>query len=229
MIVPENDSLYNSRFHVLILDQDGAKVRPVQDVDVSGWTWQTPASGGPIVWGLGDKGGYEAFSVGDYTNKAPFRSIAKLTADTAASGPAFGVARSDRELWVASGHSGRFDLDPEKGAIEPRSPIVQPGPAMAPIQKAGKLVVMTFQDQQSGGVALWAIDPDTNAIVWKTIVGAPWVATPRASTGDELSVMARDGREVILKCGPARARRLRRRVGAKAGRLFVTLRAEAAG
>ena len=64
LIVPENDSLYNSRFHIMILDEDGAKVRPVQDVDVSGWTWQTPASAGPIVWGLGDKGGYEAFSRG---------------------------------------------------------------------------------------------------------------------------------------------------------------------
>ena len=29
-----------------------------------GWTWQTPASAGPIVWGLGDKGGYEAFARG---------------------------------------------------------------------------------------------------------------------------------------------------------------------
>ena len=58
--------------------------------------------------------------MGDYTNKAPFRSLAKLTADSVSSGPAFALARSDRELWVASGHSGRFDLDLEKGTIEPR-------------------------------------------------------------------------------------------------------------
>ena len=88
LVVPENDSLYNSQLHVLVLDKDGAKVRPVQDVDVAGWTWQTPASAGPIVWGLGDKGGYEAFSVGDYTNKTPFRSLAKLTADSVSTGPA---------------------------------------------------------------------------------------------------------------------------------------------
>jgi tetratricopeptide (TPR) repeat protein len=199
LIVPENDSLYNSRLHVLILEKEGAKVRPVQDMDVSGWTWQTPASAGPIVWGLGDKGGYEAFSVGDYANKAPFRSLARLAADSVASGPAFALARSDRELWVASGHSGRFDLDLERGAIEPRSPIVQPGPAVAPIQKAGKFVVMTFQDQQNGGLALWAIDPDSNTVAWKTVVGTPWLASPAAGAGDSLSVIARDGREVLLK------------------------------
>jgi outer membrane protein assembly factor BamB len=199
LIVPENDSLYNSRMHVLILDKDGAKVRKVQDVDVSGWTWQTPSSAGPVVWGLGDKGGYEAFSVGDYANKAPFRSVARLTADSVASGPAYALARSDRELWVASGHSGRFDLDLERGTIEPRTPIVQPGPAAAPIQKAGKLVVMTFQDQQNGGLALWAIDPDSSTVAWKTVVGTPWIASPVAGVGDSLSLIARDGREVLLK------------------------------
>ncbi len=198
LIVPENDSLYNSRFHIMILDEDGAKVRPVQEVDVSGWTWQTPASAGPIVWGLGDKGGYEAFSVGDYTSKTPFRSLARLTADSASTGPAFALARSDRELWVASAHSGRFDLDLERGTIEARSPIVQPGPAAAPIQKAGKLVIMTFQDQSSGGVALWAFDTDSSSVVWKTIVGVPWIVSPAAGTGGSLSLIARDGREVQL-------------------------------
>ena len=185
--------------HVLILEKDGAKVRPVQDMDVSGWTWQTPTSAGPIVWGLGDKGGYEAFSVGDYANKAPFRSLARLTTDSVSSGPAFALARSDRELWVASGHSGRFDLDLERGTIEARTPIVQPGTAVAPIQKVGKLVVMTFQDQQNGGVTLWAIDPDSSTVAWKSVVGTPWLASPAASAAESLSVIARDGREVVLK------------------------------
>ncbi len=199
LVVPENDSLYNSRLHVLILDQDGAKVKPAQDLEVSGWTWQAPASAGPVVWGLGDRGGYEAFSVGDYASKTPFRSIARLTPDAVSSGPAFALARSDRELWVASGHSGRFDLDLERGAIEPRVPVLQPGPALAPIQKAGKLVIMTFQDQANGGVALWAFDPDSNTVIWKTTVGAPWVAAPASAGGAALSVIARDGREVLLK------------------------------
>src|ERR1019366_134345 len=122
-----------------------------------------------------------------------------LTADAVSSGPAFALARSDRELWVASGHSGRFELDLERGAIEPRAPILQPGPALAPMQKAGKLVIMTFQDQANGGVALWALDPDSNTVVWKTAVGAPWVAAPASAAGEALSVIARDGREVLLK------------------------------
>jgi outer membrane protein assembly factor BamB len=199
LLVAENDSLYDSRLHVIVLDEDGAKARPIQAVEVSGWTWQTPASSGPIVWGIGDRGGYEAFAVGDYASKAPFRSVARLTADATATGPAFALARSDRELWVASAHSGRFELDPERGTIEPRTPIVQPGPALAPIQVAGHLLVMTFQDLQTGGVALWGIDPETSTIAWKTVVGSPWTTPLEAPNGAEgLTILTRDGREVPL-------------------------------
>jgi outer membrane protein assembly factor BamB len=199
LIVAENDSLYDSRLHVLVLDEDGAKVRPAQAVEVAGWTWQTPASSGSIVWGIGDKGGYEAFSVGDYASKAPFRSVAKLTADAKSSGPAFPLARSDRELWVSSGHSGRFELDPERGTIEPRAPIAQPGPAVAPIQVAGNLLVMTFQDRETDGIALVAIDPETGAIAWKTVVGSPWTTPPEPQEGAAgLSFITRNGVEAHL-------------------------------
>ena len=73
LVIPENDSLADSRWHILVVDEDGVKVKPVQEVEVSGWTWSTPATSGSIVWATGDKGGYEAFAVGDYASKAPFR------------------------------------------------------------------------------------------------------------------------------------------------------------
>jgi outer membrane protein assembly factor BamB len=199
LVIPDNESLADSRWHVLVLDHDGARVRPVQYIEVAGWTWHTPASAGPIVWATGDKGGYEAFAVGDHASKTPFRSVARLTPDSTRSGPAFALARSDRELWVASGHSGRFALDPERGSIEPKSPIAQPGPALAPIQVAGNLVVLTFQDEATGGVALLGIDADSGTIVWKTVVGAPWPAPLTAPAGSsDLSLFGRDGRAVSI-------------------------------
>ncbi len=199
LIIPDNESLDDSRWHVLVLDQDGAKMRPTQSVAVSGWTWDTPASAGSIVWATGDKGGYEAFAVGDYASKAPFRSIARLTPDARASGPAYALARSDRELWLAAGHTGHFALDPERGTIDPRSPIAQPGPACAPIQAADRLVVLTFQDQETGGVALWAFDNETGDIVWKTVLGAAW-PTPLSSAVSKgnLALFGRDGREIVV-------------------------------
>ena len=173
LIIPQNDSLTDSHWQVLLIDEEGSKVKPVQEVKVSGWTWQTPTAAGQIVWAIGDLAAFEAFAVGDYTTKTPFRSVAKLTPDARASGPAYALARSERELWAASGHSGKFLLDPEHGSIQ-ASPMLTPGPARAPIQAAGNVLVATFQDRGLGGTALLGIDPESAVVVWKTVVGSPW-------------------------------------------------------
>ena len=199
LVIPQNDTLSDSIWQVLVMDSDGGKVRPVQELKVAGWTWQTPAESGQIVWATGDKSGYEAFAVGDYSSKIPFRSVAKLTADAVASGPAYALARSEREMWAASGHPGKYVLDPEHGAIRPAAPLPLPGPAVAPIQFAANVIVATFQDSVSGGVALWGLDSETAAVVWKTVVGAPW-PSPLARSADSmrLTTLGRDGREVVI-------------------------------
>ena len=43
--------------------------------------------------------------------------IARIPPDEQPSGPAFALARSERELWVGSGRSGRYELDPEGGKL----------------------------------------------------------------------------------------------------------------
>jgi outer membrane protein assembly factor BamB len=199
LIVPENDSFFESRWHILVLDEDGARAHPVQDIEVSGWTWGTPTSSGSIVWAIGDKGGYAAYGVGDYASKQPFRRVAELTADSDPSGPAFGLARSERELWVASGHAGQFTLDLERASIEPKAPLAQPGPALAPIQVVGSTFVFTFQDDETGGVALLGIESDTGAVAWRTVVGARW-PSPLAPAGPSgsLTGLGRDGREISI-------------------------------
>ncbi len=198
LIVPENDTLADSRWHVLVLDEDGSKSRKVQEVPVAGWTWQTPAGSGQILWATGDRAAFEAFAVGEYTSKSPFRSVAKLSPDAHATGPAFALARSEREMWAASGHSGKFVLDPEHGSIQP-TPLGVPGPARAPIQVAGNTLVPTFHDRELGGTALLGIDPESGVVTWKTVVGSAWPAELDASgeTGS-LSTLSRDGREVTI-------------------------------
>ncbi len=155
LIIPENDSLADSRWHILVLEQDGARLRPVQEVPVSGWTWQTPASVGSIVWATGDKGGYQAFSVGDYGSKEPFHSIARLTADATSTGPAFALARSERELWVASGHPGLVALDPERESITPKSAFVAPGPRSSRCRQRAKSSSRRFGSNQAVESRSW--------------------------------------------------------------------------
>lgn len=198
LIIPGNDSLTNSRWQVLVMDEEGSKIKPVQEIPVAGWTWQTPTGSGAFVWATGDRGAFEAFAVGEYGSKAPFHSVAKMTPDERETGPAFALARSERELWSASGHTGRYDLDPEHGTIQV-SPITAPGPAKAPIQAAGKLLVAAFQDSDLGGTALLGIEPDAARVAWKTVIGSAWSTEVMASTDPVgLSTLGRDGHEVLI-------------------------------
>ena len=58
---------------------------------------------------------------------------------------------------------------------------------------------MTFQDQETSGVALWGMDAETGAIAWKTIVAAPWPTPLAASAGsNDLVMLGRDGRDVRI-------------------------------
>ncbi|MHB1559027.1 MAG: outer membrane protein assembly factor BamB family protein [Isosphaeraceae bacterium] len=199
LVVPQNDSMADGRWQILLIDEEGTKVKPVQEIKIAGWTWQTPAQSGPFVWATGDRMGFEAFAVGEETSKNPFRSVAKLTPDQKASGPSYAIGRSERELWAACGHSGKYKLDPEHGTIEYSPPLQAPGPASGLFQKAGKYLIATFLDRDLEGTALWAIDPDTASVAWKTVVGAPWhTKLGRLGTPPAFSMLTRDGREVTI-------------------------------
>jgi outer membrane protein assembly factor BamB len=205
LVIAENATLHDSRWRVYLIDPDGTKLRAVQQVAVAGWTWSTPASAGSVIWAAGDRGSVAAFGVGSYEEKAPFRLIARTEPEQVESGPAFALARSDRELWLASGRSGRLDLDAERGKIALAWTLVEAGPALAPPQSAGDLLILTQQATEAPGVGLWAVEPRSGAVRWRTILGSDWPAAPAPSTstssaaqGDALSVLASDGRTLVL-------------------------------
>jgi outer membrane protein assembly factor BamB len=199
LIVVENDRPKDSRWRVLLVDEEGVKIKPVQQIDVSGWTWATPTASGSTVWATGDRGGLEAFALGDYASTIPLRSLGRIDPDPTVSGPSFGLATSERELWLSAGRSARYTLDPERGQIAAHSSLAFPGPALAPVQLAGRRVIMTCQDSETGAVALLGLDPSSGTLIWQTELGAAWPRELRPS-GDGRSVwtVGQNGREVSL-------------------------------
>ncbi len=199
LIVAENDRPQDGRWRVMVLDDDGAKPRAVQEVPVAGWTWDVPPSSGSTIWAVGDRGGIEAFAAGDYSSANPLRSLARLNPDADASGPAFALSTTEREIWIAADRSGRFDLDAERGEINSRTLLGRLGAASAPIQTVGRRIVLTFQESETGGLSLRGVESATGKIAWETVLGAPW-PTPFASTDrDEgLTVVGRTGQRIRI-------------------------------
>jgi outer membrane protein assembly factor BamB len=199
LIVVENDGPSDGRWRVLVLDEDGAKPRAVQDVPVAGWTWDAPPSSGSILWAVGDRGGLEALAAGDYSSAEPLRPLAKLNPDAVSSGPAYAWAASDREIWVAAERSGRFDLDAQRGDLASRTLLGKLGYAAAPVQSAAKKVILTFQDPEAGGVSVRGVDPAAGKVAWETVLGASWPTAPIAvGAGASLASVGLTGRPIDL-------------------------------
>ncbi|MDG3003145.1 outer membrane protein assembly factor BamB family protein [Paludisphaera mucosa] len=198
LIVAENDRIRDGRWRILVLDEEGAKPRAVQSIDLPGWTWDAPPSSGSSIWAIGDRGGMEVFAAGDYASADPLRSLAKSSPDATASGPAFGLATSGREVWVAAGRSGRYDLDSEGGKLTSRFLLGDLGVAAAPVQSAGRRIIVSTQSP-GGGVDLRGIDPSSGKPDWATVVGAAW-PTPliASSDGQGLEGVDRAGRRIRI-------------------------------
>lgn len=199
LIVPENHGLNEGRWRVFVIDENGIKLTPVQQLPVSGWTWATPATSGTVVWATGDRGGVSAYAAGAYGEANPFRLIARINPDAQPSGPAYALARLERELWVGSARSGRYELDPEGGKLASTWTLAEAGPALAAPQVAGSTLVLTQQYGEGPGVALWGVDPRTGAVKWRTVVGAAWPSPLLVSKeGGNLKTLGVDGTDLTL-------------------------------
>ncbi len=199
LIVPENRDLWEGRWSVFVIEQDGEKLRQVQTVKIPGWTWQTPESQGTIVWSLTDRGAVTAFAMGSEDSREPLTRVSSTVPDARPSGPAYAHAKGDRELWISASRIGRFDLEAELGSLSPNWTIERAGQSSGPIQTAGRLAVFQHQFEEGPGVSLWGIDPTTGSVQWKTVLVAPWPLSPSPSAdGQQLTTLANDGPEVTI-------------------------------
>ena len=200
LIIPENYAKDECRWNVLVLEDSGKKPRPAQQIKLPGWIWDTPAASQAVIWATGDRAGVAAYALGPYDQPEPIKLIARLASEAASTGPAFGHVKSDRELWLSSGLSARYDLDIERGALRTAWTLREAGPALAPIQAADKLAVLTHQYSDGPGVALWGVDPAANGkVAWRTVLGVPWPAEPSpAADGQSLTALAGTGVAIPL-------------------------------
>ncbi len=199
LVVVENTTLGDGRWRVYILDESGGGLKLRQTLPVAGWTWDTPSTMGSVAWSASDRGELHAYSIGLYESEQPLRAIASLAAENEASGPAFGLARSEREFWLSGGRPSRFDLNTESARLAAVWNLGTIGAALAPIQAAGKVAVFTHESSEGPGVALWGVDPQDGTVRWRTTLGASWPVAPAPGKDDgSLVTVGFDGSDLVL-------------------------------
>ncbi len=199
LIVAENTTLADGQWRVFVLDESGVGLKLRQTLPVAGWTWGTPSTLGSVIWSASDRGEIFAYSIGLYDSERPIKPIASIAAEPRASGPAIGLARSEREFWVAGGRPGRFELNTESGKLGGIWTLGSVGAAIAPVQVAGRVAVFTQQATDGPGVALWGVDAQSGSVRWRTTLGAAWPAAPTAGKeAGSLATVAFDGGDLVV-------------------------------
>ncbi len=199
LVVAENTTLADGQWRVFVLDESGGGLKQRQTLPVGGWTWGTPSTNGSVIWSASDRGELIAYSIGLYDTERPFKPIATIAAETKSSGPAFGLARSEREFWLAGGRPGRFELNTESGNLGGVWTLGSVGAAVAPAQVAGRVAVFAQQANDGPGVALWGVDSQTGSLRWRTTLGAAWPIAPTPGRADgSLSTLAFAGGDLVL-------------------------------
>ncbi len=195
LIVPQNNALLDGKWSVFVLLEDGAKIRPMQTIDIKGWTWSTPVAQGKSVWSISDRGAIGIFELGSPDSRRPLTLIASTVPNARPSGPAYSRARSEKEMWLSASRMGRFDLAAEQAQIVPTWVTESVGTSLGPIQVAERLGVLTHQYRDKPGVALWGMNFADRKIVWRTVLGTHWPLEPMPlPAGDGLSILSADGR-----------------------------------
>lgn len=192
LALAENEALDRGKLRIFLLGEDGARPVAVQEVPVEGWTWSAPVASGSVLWHSGDRGGISAHALGAYGQKEPLRLIARLDPDPRPSGPAFLVARSEREVMVGASRPSGYELDAERGKINTSWSLGEAGPAAAAPQPAGDVLVFTQRNPQGAGLVLWGVEPRSGAVRWRTLLGTPWTSTPTLE-GDRLTTLSPGG------------------------------------
>ena len=199
LVLPENIAIDQGRWRVFVIDEGGTKLRRVQEIAVGGWTRATPASSGPVIWSSSDRGELMAFAIGLYDAKTPFTPVARIAPGTEPEGPAFPRAKTDRDFWLASSRSGRFELDLERGVLSTTWTLGEAGPALAPIQAFDRVLVLTQQHNEGPGTSLWGVDPLSGQVRWRTVLGSAWpIGLTGSTSGDALSTIGTDGRSLSI-------------------------------
>ncbi len=199
LVVVENMTLGEGRWRVYILDESGGGLKLRQTMPVAGWTWDTPSTTGSVVWSASDRGEVRAYSIGLYESEEPLKPIASIAAENEASGPAFGLARSEHEFWLAGGRPSRFELNTESAKVAGVWTLGAIGAALAPVQPAGKVAVFTQESADGPGVALWGVDPQDGTVRWRTTLGSAWPVAPAAGRDEgSLVTVGFDGNDLVL-------------------------------
>lgn len=199
VIVAENRTATDALLRVLLADEEGRIVNEVQRLRLAGHVYLAPQASGNKLFVATDRGALYSYEISPPDERiaqgeAPaLTSVAEYPPDDQQPLARYYLLRGAR-LWLAGRDLTRFDIESARGRLTPKWKQCEGDSFLQPPQGIGQVVFHVRRRANVPGILVAAIDADTAAVFWETLVAAPPAgAWWRAQGGERLAVLTRAG------------------------------------
>ncbi len=177
LIVVENRGPEDSLLRVLLADEDGLKLKAVEQAPLRGHVFSPPATSGRALVVATDRGALYSFELGAPDSGKILTKLAEKPPDDK---PPLvpSIASRGSELWVCGLGVTRYDIQAARGALAPKWIKDEQGIVLHAPTITGPALVFASRSERSPGTTVSAINGVDGALFWETRLDVPLVVPP---------------------------------------------------
>ncbi|MGD9645288.1 MAG: protein kinase [Pirellulales bacterium] len=192
LLIAENNRLDDGVLRVLLLDEQGANPKEVQQLALSGHVHVPPLVVDRACLVVTDLGAVYTFEVNPPDQPNALTKLAE-TPPTERTHLPRQIAVRPGQLWIGSDRLTRWDLQLARGRQTPGLVQLENEAFVGPLRLYGNLLVGARRSSRGGGIAVAAVDADSGKLVWDTRLAMPLVGGAFVDPGGDLLALTTAG------------------------------------
>jgi outer membrane protein assembly factor BamB/TolA-binding protein len=199
VVVAENRTATDALLHVLLADEEGRIVNEVQRLRLAGHIYLPPQASGNKLFVATDRGALYSYEISPPDERIAqgespaLTSVAEYPPDDQEPLARYYLLRGAK-LWLAGRDLTRFDIESARGRLTPKWKHHEGDSFLQPPQGISQVVFHARRKAGVPGISVTAIDGDTAAVLWETLLAAPpagalWQTPPP----ERLAIVTRAG------------------------------------
>jgi outer membrane protein assembly factor BamB len=193
VIVAVNSGAEDAVLRILLADEEGLKLKPVESVALRGHVFSPPAASGRALVVATDRGALYSFELNPPDSDHILTKLSEKPPDEKAPIVPF-VASRGTELWLSGYGVTRYDIQSSRGALAPKWIVDDQGVVLHAPQVLGPVVVFASHGERSAGVTVSAVAGSSGSRYWETKLAVPPAAAPLVTNdSDKAAVLTTAG------------------------------------
>jgi outer membrane protein assembly factor BamB len=177
VILVVNSGAEDSVLRVLLADEDGLKLKAVDQMPLRGHVFSSPVVSGRALIVATDRGALYSIELGAPDGGKILTKLAEKPPDDKPPIVPFLAARGS-ELWLAGYGLTRYDVQASRGALAPKWIDDDQAVVLHPPAVVGPAVIFVTRSPRTAGASVSAINGVDASRFWETRLGVPLAAPP---------------------------------------------------